>query len=447
MNPKELRIRQWLYARVGFVAMFALYATVLLAAKNPPAFMDYPDWVYQGVLFHGVLTHSPIPGYVLKAYPVPNALTTIGIALLNLMMSWQWAGKIWICTYFIFAIFASFRLARVLRITNYALWLALPGTVFLNLNFWYGHINFEYGVCTILFFLSMLLEPKLYRTGYAWVLVALFFTHMEACACGVLLFLCFCVCGKYWKQLWQSLPAGLLTAWYSIGRLRGGNLDSSGAVSSQYRYASVKFMVFKFASYFKTLGYVNAMGINGVSKTEAILGRPLMLLLAGLSIVMGCVLAILLLCRLFKEIRQQSETRFVWIFTLLLSVIAMLLPQQLLGTSDPGSRLILIAVVVTLFLTGQYKNRATHFFAYASLALCFANLWQFVTIEENLHLIAARRDLPLAIMEYAHVVPEARLNYYRSLETGTLDRTIFPTALFYEKPRNQDPSRNGAGAE
>jgi hypothetical protein len=62
-----------------------------------------------------------------------------------------------------------------------------------------------------------------------------------------------------------------------------------------------------------------------------------------------------------------------------------------------------------------------------------ADLWQLLKIETNPYLLAIQQDaLPSAIREYAHVEPEIRLGYYRNLEAGELNQTIFQRLSFYE---------------
>ena len=233
------------YGGLFLFIIFLVYTGIILTTKNPPAFVDYPDWVYQGVLFHRVLALHPVPGYGLKTYPIPNSLTTIGIGLLNTFVPWQWAGKLWICFYFGLAFFATIRLSRALHINNNYLFLLLPGTVFLNLNFWYGHINFEFGVCVLLVFLAVLLEDKNRYMAYALLLILLFFIHMEACACGVLLFCCFCLDRKRKRLLLLMTPVFLLTVWYVFGRFTSSNVDGDVAMSGQYRYGSLPFGVLR----------------------------------------------------------------------------------------------------------------------------------------------------------------------------------------------------------
>ena len=76
--------------------IFASYALVILLVHHAPLLQDYPDWVYQGVLFQHTLAGHTDPGYVLHHYPVPNSLTTVMLGLLNLLFGWQLTAKIWI---------------------------------------------------------------------------------------------------------------------------------------------------------------------------------------------------------------------------------------------------------------------------------------------------------------------------------------------------------------
>ena len=106
-----------------------------------------------------------------------------------------------------------------------------------------------------------------------------------------------------------------------------------------------------------------------------------MLFLAMLSLVLGLIFLVLFGRRAIQSIRKRDDVRFAWIFVGLLFVVAALLPQSMLGTSDPGSRLILACVAVALFLTSSESGRMVQVAAVLSLILCLANLWQFSKVE------------------------------------------------------------------
>ncbi len=414
-----------------FFALFALYATSVASVRNPPPFVDYPDWVYQGVLFAHWIGHHNVPGYLLKSYPIPNSLTTVGIGLLASVFPWQAAAKLWICIYFLSCVGVGLWILRRYKSFSGSFLLVLPGTVFLNLAFWYGHLNFEFGLCLLVLLAATLFYDYHGSKSIAFLLVLMFFAHMEACACGMLLFLCYCFDRRKKEDLLQLLPDLVLTGWYGAGRYLSGDVDGKAAMPMQYHYASKNFIVFKIGSFFKTLGYVNVASSNGTSLTEHLMGKWIMLCLAVLSILMGLVFFIGLVWAAKRELRTTRSTRFLWLFVLIIFVIFMFLPQSMLGTADPGSRIMLCGIAVGMFLLADKKSRLFPFLAFCSIVFCVVNLWQFRVVEFSPHLADEVRDTPPGILKkYAHVEPSTRLNFYQSLQLGKWDQNIFPTALF-----------------
>jgi hypothetical protein len=419
------RIRSSRLAYGYLVAVLLAYSLVILTSIAPPPFADYPDWVYQGVLFHSVLSGHPVAGYALKHYPVPNSTTTVGLGLLDMVLPWRWAAKVWICFYLALTGVATWVLARSLGAKDWRLVVALPGIVFLNLNFWYGHVSFEMGMCLVMLFISMLIR----RVRTLWLmllLIVIFFTHMEACACALLLLGIWCGVTREWKRLWAAVPAIMLTLWYGMARLLGGNTDN-GMLNAE-RYGSMAFLLYKANTYFKVFGYVNACVLNGLSQSERIYGKTLFLLLICASLCMASVCLTLILRSVSKTYSDDAH-KSIRIFVRFLLVISLILPQALLGTSDPGSRLLLIAVVIGMFLI-EWRGRAGTTVMCLSVMFCLTNLWQFVRLEHDPTMSGHVKDLPQALLKYGRVEPPLRVLYYDEIQAGSMDQTIFPTGIF-----------------
>lgn len=417
----------WLY----FAVVMLAYAVVILTAAAPSPFIDFPDWVYQGVLFHHVLVGHPVAGYVLKHYPVPNSTTTVALGMLDLVLPWVWAAKLWACFYLALAGFSSWMLARALDIDDWRLVVVLPGVVFLNLNFWLGQISIEIGICLLMLLLAMLLR----EVGTGWIaamLVLLFFTHMEACAAGVLLFALWCGFDGRWRRLWAAAPAAGLTVWYAIVRFMKGNADGE-ALRPNLVYGSPEFIVFKVNTYFKTFGYVNACAPDKLSKTEAIFGRDLFLLMivGAFFITVFCLMLMIRFAVLRLSDRRQ---RYLGIFVLVLLLISSVLHQTMLGTSDPGARLMLMAAAVGLFLI-DWRSRPGTALAVLSVFFCLMNLWQFARIDQNPLMPGHPKDVPAAALRFSHADTEARLVCYTSLRSGKMDVQVFPTGIFINEQR------------
>jgi hypothetical protein len=417
----------WTAAWICFLCAIFAYTAVILLARNPPPLVDYPDWVYQGVLFHGVLTARPIAGYALKHYPVPNSTTTVALGLLDSLFPWELAAKLWIVLYLALAAFTSWTLLRALQIRDWQIVVALPSILFLNLDFWYGHISFEVGLCLVLLLLTLLVRGAP-AAPIAILLALIFFTHMEACACALLLLALWCAATRRWNMLWASLPTIALTLWYAAARLTNHDGDIRGLPDASYTYGSPSFFIYKINTFVKVFGYINACTGTGLSQSEQMLGRPLFLALiaASLAIAALCLVQIL---RASSSPSPDLNPKVIRSFILTLLLLSALLPQSWLGVADPGSRLLLVAAAAGLLLI-DWRGRSALVIACLSALFCLANLLQFATIERNPRLSAHRPDLPAPLLHYGHVEPSTRLVYYDKLERGQMDQPIFPTGLF-----------------
>ena len=326
----------WVY----FFLVLAAYAAVVVAGKVPPAFVDYPDWVYEGVLFHAVLTGHPVAGYVLKHYPVPNSLTTVGLGILDGFLPWQMAGKVWVVLYLALAGLSTWMVVRALRTRATLLLVIMPGILFVNLDFWYGHISFEMGVCLVLMLLALLVRG-VSSGAVAGLLVLIFFMHMEACGIAFLLLGIWCWVAREWRRALAAIPALGLTCWYGIARIRGGNVDAGSVPAAGYRYGSPAFLVYKANTLTKVFSYVNAQTLAGRSISERLLGKWGFVAVLALSLVLSGICLVKIVLAAIQQTRGAGiapKRRVIAWFALALLCGSALLPQQLLGLADPGSR-------------------------------------------------------------------------------------------------------------
>jgi hypothetical protein len=324
-------------------------------------------------------------------------------------------------------------LASSLGSREWRLMVALPAIVFLNLDFWYGHISFEIGMCLVMLLLSMLISEK--PTWWiAGLLLLIFFTHMEACAGALLLLGIWCAMKGEWRRLWASLSVIGVTLWYGIARFASGNQDGRVLMKSEYRYGSGAFLVYKINTFFKTFGYVNASTIDGLSQSERIFGKGLFVLLIAASLCIAC-LCMILIIRAAVTRRDDSGQRSVQIFVLALLVISLFMPHKLLGVADPGSRLLLMATSVGVFLVDWRRPIGTAV-AGLSIVFCLVNTYQFVKLDNNPLLQGRPKDLPSALLKYGHVEPAMRMIYYDKLSEGRMDQQIFPSGIFREEDEN-----------
>lgn len=411
------------FAWAYFALVMLAYGVVIFGAQQPPPTVDYPDWVYQGVLFHGVLTGHPVAGYALKRYPVPNSLTTVALGLLDCILPWAWAAKMWIGMYLALALTASWNLARVSGATDWQMIVALPTVAFLNLDFWWGHISFEIGLCLLLVLVTLLLREAT-SAAVGLLLLLLFFTHMEACACGMLLLGMWTWRDRRWKRLGAVVPVAGMTIWYALGRYGSGNVDGRSVLPATYRWGSKAFVLFRMNAFFKALGYVNVRSVDGRSVTEALFGRAVFsgLLVAGCGVAVLCFWLALTCDR--RGWRGSLRQVFFWLVGL-----AVLLPQMTLGVADASSRLLLVGVVLVSF-AARWNGRAGTVTAMLCAVLCVANLVQLARVEATPHIRGAVEDLPAAALTFGHVEPAASVKLYEMLARGQMDARVFETGIF-----------------
>ncbi len=411
----------WLY----FGAVLLGYGIVMFTTDLPPGFIDYPDWVYQGVLFHHVLTGHPVAGYALKHYPVPFSLTTLFLGIANLVVSWQTAAKLWLCVYFALAGVATWMLSRALRVRSAWLIASVPSMLIVNHEFWWGRVEFEIGM-----FLAMILVALALEEASSWVLAAVlvlaYFAHMEACACAMLFLGLWILYTRCWRRIWVFVPTLALTLWYAAARFGGGDVDATEVPIAKYAYGSKLFLVFKASTYFRIFGYVNVCTADSLSQTETIFGKAGLIALILLSV---CITVLCLYAVVRGMLALRETAGYLTIFVLFLLGVSLVIPQIFLGSTDPGSRLVLIAVAVGLFLI-DWKWPGAKAMAAVSVIFGVLNLYQFAVVDHNPNIGAHQRDLPAVITTFGHAEPAIMLFYYRHLEAGQMNLMIFETAMF-----------------
>jgi hypothetical protein len=421
--------RGWQLAWLYFGAVTLGFCLVILTAATPPVFVDYPDWVYQGSLLHGVLTGHPVPGYVMKHYPVPFVANTIAIGFFNLFTTWQMAGKLWICFYLILSGFATWMLANALRVTNPLAIVVLPAATFINLEFWWGRCGFEVGMCLVMILIALAIRGAR-PIVMSLLLLAIFFTHMEALACAFLFLGLWVLETRKWRELWVTIPALLLSVWYAVARFGEGNADASSVPHSNWRYGSRDFFLFKANTYLKIFSLANARTPAGLSQSEQIFGRPLLVLLILLS---ACFAVLCLISVVVAALRlMRTDRRYLALFVLLLVPASIIVPQIALGSTDPGSRLVVMGAAIGFFLM-DWRGPVAKTIACLSIVICVANLWQFALLDHNPYLPGHARDLPQPLLDYAHTQPSGTLIYYDHLRSGEMNMGISTTAMFLKK--------------
>jgi|GEM_PF-3622504 len=205
--------------KIFFVVSFLAFALVVLGSSEPPILRDYPDWVYQGVLLAKTLTGHPVSGYALRAYPVPNSITTVGLGLLTVLFGWVLAAKLWVVIYLAFAAWTSLYAGSVFAIKDGGLWWVLPAALFLGQLFWFGTISFNIGLCLLLLIACVLYRQQERAWMIAGLLVLCFFTHLIVYASAMVMVLLYSMQYRRWKLTYLGLGTLPLAIWYFAGRL------------------------------------------------------------------------------------------------------------------------------------------------------------------------------------------------------------------------------------
>jgi len=414
--------------------LFLAYAVVLFAHLSPPSLTDYANWTYQGVLLRAHLLGMADPLHALKPYPVPNSMATLGIGVLALVVRWQIAMKLWLCIQFAISFFALRHMAQTLRV-GIVFWVLTPSTIFLNINFWYGFVNFELGLAWIILFASILLrlrqQPAADNRSWDWMLTGTlllaFFTHMIPFAFCCLLLLAYAAQTARWRLLWNMLPSALLTLWYVAGRfLVGGNADGQTGMQASAKYLSSDFFIFKANSVFKSLGFVNPSGAFWMTWGIRVFSVALAVNLIFLLLLLWALTNVA-----FRAATVRSQFAFLWVSIAAMVPVCILLPGALLGISDPGARLLQCLIALALVLLGAQRSVAVSGSAACAAILTVIAFVAFARFAMTPHFVPIPETrLPRRLLLLSEVPYTDQNSFYRALDRGDLSLSVFPTGLF-----------------
>jgi hypothetical protein len=421
--------------QIYLFSLFAAYILLVLFHHAVPLLGDYSIWTYEGVLFRNHLLGLADAFHTLKHYPVPNSATTVGIGLLALVLPWQLAAKLWLCLQLAVSAFA---LRSLLRASNApdALWFILPSATFLNLNLWWGFINFQWGIALAMFFAAMLLRsPK--RVGtLSLMLVLLFFTHMIPFTFAVLLLALYAHQVKRYRLLLSAVPSVLLTLWYVWGRVfLAHNADAHAPMQSTLGGGYAWMLAYKVNSLVKGLGFINPVDTQR-SLSLSLFGKPFYLILLLATLVLAALLLWAVAQSARASFRSHASDRFLWITGGICGVAYLFLPGTALGVSDPGSRVLQVSLAV--ILAGITRPLPLLRFAQAlSVLLMVSGLCLFAYVPFQPAMPMA--DIPVnpTLAGFAHAPYNYAAFYLDELEKGELDEAVFPTALFLSSPSAQ----------
>lgn len=487
-------------SRLGLFYFFgvpAAFSIAILLLPRPPLLRDYPDWVYQGMLFAKAVSGHPATHYVIKHYPVPNSLSTVGLGLLTLLVGWKLAAKLWLIVSVASAAFASLRLARALDADTDLTWLLLPGALFFGISFWYGTVNFNLGLCMFLWLAALLVEGCDKRVSLGTLLTLIFFTHMIVYAAAVVLLFAYVRQTKAWRLLPSVVPTLLLGAWYSVARSADKLTDTRLAVSPMWHLLPAIFLCLlmlgiaewrgrnglsliasrilaalgavllggyiflrPFSSgpgnYSKLgkiwmlctlktsvlagmFGFVNSTDRYGGSQTLAITHVPCYIALVATDLAVMFLLLWKMWNSMREEARNPTRLGFLWDTVSVLLVAGLLTPGNVLGVISADGRILQLGIALVLFLVARSPDLRIKLIAAGCVVLALFSLGQYSVIQRwpNMPGIALSKAGQAGRFPTVRVAIEdgdVQLSEYQALETNDENDWIFPTGLFENRP-------------
>jgi len=403
-----------------------------------PLLGDYSEWTYHGVLLRDWLQGHLDQGYVLKNYPVPNSLTTVGLGLLMLIMPWKLATKTWLIVEVVLGLFSADQLQRAAGRPQVWRSILMVPAVLLGTAFWFGFENFMFGTYFAMLLCALLFRAVESKWMYGALLTFAFFSHMIPYGFALLVLLLFSAQQGRWRLLLQAVPSGLLCVWYGIGRLTHANADAKAGMESSVAYLTPAFAAFKVNTYLKCWGFVNPASSSTDSVLLRLVGTKLFVVLFALDIVVAIGLAWLLSIAFWRSLRHNEDLRYFWIAVGIFVVVALAMPGAAAGISDPGGRMMQVALWCAVCVIGIRRRWPQLVLGACAVTLLVANGYLFEVVALKPPRIGATTGpLPDRVRQFAHVYYSGRVQYLDEIDTGKRDLKIFPTAMFLQKEEHR----------
>ncbi len=452
-----------------FVGILALYGTAVSVAPHAPMLQDYPDWVYQGLLLKKALTGHAVSGYVLRNYPVPNALTTVGVALLTLMMPWAAAAKVWIDLVLAIMACGALRFVFALRAPPRNLLLLLPAAL-VGIDFWTGNINFQLGLGVLLWIAGDLIQARRPSAVLALLLCLLFFCHFLVCFAAVLLVAALALEQRNGRWLAPLFPAGILTVWYGLANRKSEvammplsplHMLPAIAIASAFllcacskysgawivrgsQYGVLVFLALLLLSagglafpHFQSIANAKLVTLVGEFGPIQVLGNGtqqlVMPFLFAFTAWMGLGLAAAILWRLWGDWKWRLEHRnegfFVAVGAVALFLLFLFSPVDALGVTGIDGRFLHLAFCLGLPLFGLRASRWSVPLIAALCVILSVNVYQFAGSAYQTSAVSLSPHARMRL-HLLSVNPSMRESYYTEIERRQFRSPIFPTALF-----------------
>jgi len=418
------------------VAALCFVAFLMFRTVNAAVFGDYSEWTYHGVLLRDFLRGHPDSLYVLKNYPVPNTLTTVGLGVWMLVLPWKIAAKVWLLCEVVLGLVAAVQLQKASgRLQGWKL-LVLPAAVLLGTTFWFGFSNFNFGVYFAMLICAMLLRDVKSEWAYGLLLLAAFFSHMIPFGFAVLVMGLYAMQKEKWRLLWQMVPSFGLCLWYFAGRLVHGNADAYAGMVSTVTYGSPLFLAFKGNSYLKCWGFVNPASTDQDSVLLRLVGAKIFVLLFVLALIAAAVGLVLMSTTAWRAVRSKTGHWFFWVATVLFFVLGLVMPGAAAGISDPGGRMMQVAVWCAICVVATRGRWSGAVLGVCAIGLLAADCYLVGAVAMKPPMSGSVDGvMPARVREFAHVYYADRYADFGDIDAGKMDAGIFPTAMFLKKDR------------
>lgn len=323
---------------------------VLLVLQPFPILHDYPEWMYQGHIVWALFFDTDLFAsyFELMPVPVPNAISQVAIALLNIFVTPVMAGKIWLAVYLMLALSVAIIGTRrhQLRGAKQVIFLI---TIAFGPGFFNGYINFQYGVLFFALFVITDSQRSIVRLVLFSLLI--YFSHASVFA-G---FAIFVVLTELFGQrripaFFALLPTLILLLWYSMVKLIS---DTGFNVSVDSLKQWIQYKAYTLAKQGPFHNFIQPDGQSLLTDLHGIylLGFVLNFIIALLIGYWLLSLGYALLKR--REILIHSDSRLaaLIITAVVLFILYLLAGSNTFGVVNLGERFLITALMLLLLLT------------------------------------------------------------------------------------------------
>jgi hypothetical protein len=306
--------------------------------------------------------------------------------------------------------------------------------VLFGITFWAGFTNFMFGTYFAMLVAALLLRGAESRWIYGALLVLLFFSHMIPFAFALLMLVLFAVEWRRLELLRQAVPSLLLCLWYFVGRLLHGNADGRAGMVASVPYFSGIFWLFKVNTVLKCWGFVNPALGETDSIALAMLGGRVFALLFALDVLLAVTVLGMMLRSWIRSVGEWRGDGFFWMTVGLFAGAACLMPGAAAGISDPGGRMMQVALWCGMLVATARARWTGMTVALCAVVLAAADGVLLGGVAMHPPVEGTRAGpLPARLRQFGHVYYADRWDYYGAIERGEMDEEIYPTALFLKR--------------